>query len=124
MHTTVLEKTRYACVVDAHEKKTDRASGTTQPRDDEDLIAERRSNSSSHHNFVRKPIPFLQAMKILDAQAAADKELEKLRKLPAWQVTKVQEQERGSSKRHEKSEGQSTLLHRWIFVTSRTWSWS
>ena len=28
-------------------------------------------------------------MKILDAKAAADKELEKLRKLPAWQVTKV-----------------------------------
>ena len=75
--------------MDAHEKKTDRASGTTQPRDDEDLIAERGSNSSSHHNFVHKPIPFLQAMKILDAKAAADKELVKLRNLPAWQVTKV-----------------------------------
>ena len=89
VHTTVLEKHDTHVSWMPTKKKTDRASGTTQPRDDEDLIAERGSNSSSHHNFVHKPIPFLQAMKILDAKAAADKELEKLRKLPAWQVTKV-----------------------------------
>ena len=31
-----------------------------------------------------------EAMKILDAKAAVDKEWDKLEKLPAWQLTKVQ----------------------------------
>ena len=38
---------------------------------------------------MHKPIPIPQAMKISDAKAAVDKELAKLEKMPAWQVTKV-----------------------------------
>ena len=58
-------------------------------KDHEDRIAEKGSNSLSQHNLVHKFISMLQAMKIADAKAAVDKELEKLEKLPAWQMTKV-----------------------------------
>ena len=34
-------------------------------------------------------MPMPQAMKIPDAKAALEKELEKLEKIPAWQLTKV-----------------------------------
>ena len=46
----------------------------TQPKDHEDRIAGKGSNSSSHYNLVHKFIPMLQAMKIPDAKAAVDKE--------------------------------------------------
>ena len=46
-------------------------------------------NSLSHHNLVHKPVSILHAMKILDGNAAVDKEWEKLKDLPAWRVTKV-----------------------------------
>ena len=39
----------------------------------------------THYNLVHKFIPMPQAMKILDALAAVDKEWVS-RKLPAWQV--------------------------------------
>ena len=38
---------------------------------------------------MHKSIPVKQAMKILDASPAFDKESDKVEKLPAWQVTKV-----------------------------------
>ena len=41
------------------------------------------------YNLVHKFIPLSQVMKIPDAKAAADKESEKLEKIPAWQLTKV-----------------------------------
>ena len=81
-------KTRYGCIIEAHEPTRTRI-GATQPRDHEDLIAERRSNSLRHYNLVHKPIPIPPAMKISDAKAAVDKEWEKPEKMPAWQVTKV-----------------------------------
>ena len=48
-------KTRYACVVEAHDKAT-RRIGKTQPRDHGDLIAEKRFNSLSLYNPVHKLI--------------------------------------------------------------------
>ena len=47
-------KTRYGCIIEAHEPTRTRI-GATQPRDHEDLIAERRSNSLRHYNLVHKP---------------------------------------------------------------------
>ena len=37
-----------------------------------------------HNNLVHKFIPMPQAMKILDAKAAVDKEWKKLEAIPAW----------------------------------------
>ena len=51
---------------------------------------EREFNSMSHHNLMQKFVPLPQAMKILDATAAVDKEWEKLGKLPAWQLNNAQ----------------------------------
>ena len=81
-------KTRYACVLEAHEKATPRI-GRTQPRDHEDLIAEKRLNSLSLYNPVHKLILMSQVREIPDAKGAVDKGCEKLEKLPAWKVTKV-----------------------------------
>ena len=39
--------------------------------------------------LVHKFVPMLQAMKIPAAEAAVDKEWEKLQKIPAWDITKV-----------------------------------
>ena len=41
------------------------------------------------YNLAHKFIPMPQAMKIHAAQAAVDKEWEKLEKIPAWNLTKV-----------------------------------
>ena len=46
-------------------------------------------NSLSHYDHVLKFIPMPQAMKIPDSKVAVDKELKKLEKIPAWQMTKV-----------------------------------
>ena len=55
----------------------------------EDHISAKGINSLTHFNLVHEFIPMLQALKILDAKAAVEKEWETLRKLPAWQLTKV-----------------------------------
>ena len=47
-------------------------------------------NSLNHHNLVHKLTLISQAMKIPDAKAAVDTEWEKLEKMPAWQLNKVQ----------------------------------
>ena len=64
----------------------------TLHKDHEDHIAGRGINSLSHYNLVHKFILVPQAMKIPDAKAAVDKEWEKLEKIPAWQLTKVRNQ--------------------------------
>ena len=61
----------------------------SSPNHHEDHIARKRDNSLQHYNLVHKFIPKPQAMKILAAQAAVDKEWEKLEKIPAWDLTKV-----------------------------------
>ena len=60
----------------------------------EDHIAGKGMNSLNHYNLVHKYIPMPLAMKIPDAQAAVDKECDKLEKTPAWQLMKVRTKER------------------------------
>ena len=62
---------------------------STLPEDHEDHIAEKGFNSVSHYNLVHKFTPMPQARKIPDAKPAVDTEWEKLEKLPAWQLDKV-----------------------------------
>ena len=82
-------RTRYACIIEAHESTRTR-SGTTQPRDHEDHVAENGFNTLSQKiSSVHKPFPPHQAMKNPDAKAAGDRDWEWLENLPAWQVTKI-----------------------------------
>ena len=83
-----IPKTKHANIVEAHESTRMRLEFTL-PKDHEDHIAEKGFNSLSHYNLVHKLVLMLQAMKILDAKPAVDKEWEKLEKLLAWQLTKV-----------------------------------
>ena len=53
------------------------------------ILQEKGDNSLQHYNLVHKFVPMPQAMKIPAAKAAADKEWEKLEKIPAWDKTKV-----------------------------------
>ena len=55
----------------------------------EDHIAGKGDNSLQHDKLVHHFIPMPRAMKIPAAKAAVDKELEKLGKIPAWDLTKV-----------------------------------
>ena len=48
------QKTRYACIIEAHESKRSRI-GRTHPKDHEDLISEKWLNSLCHYNVVHKP---------------------------------------------------------------------
>ena len=84
-------RSKYACIVEAHES-TRRRLERTQPKDDEDRIAGKGFNSLSHFNLVHKFIPMLQAMKIPHAKAAVD---------------------------NRKSKEQFILLRRWTTVISK-----
>ena len=81
-------KTKYACIVEADESLRIRMEGS-QSKSHEDHIEGRGMNSLSHYNLVHKFNPMPQALKIPDAKAAVEKELEKLEKIPAWLLTKV-----------------------------------
>ena len=70
-------------------RSTRRRLEGTLSKDHEDHIAENWFNSLSHYNLVNKFVPMPQAMKILNAKAAVDKDWEKLEKLTAWQMTKA-----------------------------------
>ena len=59
------------------------------PNHHEDHIAGKGNNSLQHYNLFHKFIPMPQAMKIPAAKAAVDKEWEKLKKMSAWNLTKV-----------------------------------
>ena len=78
-------KTKYACTVEADESMRIRMEGSHH----EDHFAAKGINSLSRYNLVHKFIPMPQAMKIPDAKAAVEKELEKLEKISAWNLTKV-----------------------------------
>ena len=77
-------KTKYACLAEANESMRIRLAGVPH-RHHEDHI--------SAQNLVHKFIPVPQALKKKDAKAAV--ELEKLQKIPAWQLTKVRNKKRG-----------------------------
>ena len=63
--------------------------GNLIPRNHKDHIAGKGENSLQHYNLVHKFNPMSQAMKIPATTAAVDKELEKLEKISAWNLTKV-----------------------------------
>ena len=82
-------KTKLACILEADES-TRMRMGNSEPPNHEDHIAGKGENSLQHYNLVHKFIPMPQAMKIPAAKAAVDKEWEKLEKISAWNLTKVQ----------------------------------
>ena len=59
------------------------------PTHHEDHIAGKGNNSLQHYNLVHKFIPMPQELKISAANAAVDKEWEKLERISAWNLTKV-----------------------------------
>ena len=81
-------KTKLACILEADES-TRLRMGNSVPNHHEDHIAGKGDNSLQHYNLVHKFIPMPQAMKIPAAKAAVDKELDKLEKISAWNLTKV-----------------------------------
>ena len=81
-------KTKLACILEADES-TRMRMGNSIPHYHQDHIAGKGNNSLQHYNLVHKFIPMPQAMKILAAKAAVDKEWEKLEKIAAWNLTKV-----------------------------------
>ena len=112
-----VHKTMHASIVEAHESTRKRLE-STPPRSHEDHIAEKGFNSISHDNSEHKFIPMLQAMKILDAKAAVNKEWEKLDKGASMTIGHGKEQNEGhpgSTQRKKKS----TLLLWWTCVTWR-----
>ena len=70
-------KTKLACILEANEF-TRMCMGNSIPHHHEDHIAGKGEYSSQHYNLVHKFIPMPQAIKILAAKAAVDKEWEKL----------------------------------------------
>ena len=81
-------KTKYACIVDA-DVSTRRILEGAGHKPHQDHITAKEMNSITHYSLVHKFISMPQAFKIQDAKAALEKELEKLKKIPAWQLTKV-----------------------------------
>ena len=81
-------KTKYACVVDADESTRPRIQGAVHISP-QDHITAKGMNSMTHYSLVHKFIPMPPALKNPDAKAAVEKEWERLEKIPAWQLTKV-----------------------------------
>ena len=80
--------TKLACILEPDES-TRMRMGNSIPHHHEDHVAGKGENSLQHYNLVHKLIPMPQAMKILAAKAAVDKEWEKLEKISAWNLTRV-----------------------------------
>ena len=87
----MISSVNFACILEASESTRMRMEESL-PKYHEDHIAGRGDNSLQHHNLVHKFILMPQAMKIPAAEAAVDKEWEKLQQIPAWDITKVQKQ--------------------------------
>ena len=81
-------QTKLACNLEVDES-TRMRMGNSIPQNLEDHIAGKGENSLKHYNLVHKFIPMPQAMKILAAKAAVDKECEKMEKISAWILTRV-----------------------------------
>ena len=79
---------KLACILEAGES-TRLRMGESSPNHHEDHIAGKGDLSLQQYNLVHKFIPMPQAMKILPAKAAVDKEWEKLEKILAWNLTNV-----------------------------------
>ena len=81
-------KTKLACILEADESKRLRMANS-MPHHHQDHIAGKGENSLQHYNLVHTFILMSQAMKILAAKAAVDKEWEKWEKISPWNLTKV-----------------------------------
>ena len=68
-------KTKYVYIVDADESTRPRVEGSVH-KSHQDHITAKGMNSMTHYSLGHKFIPMPQAMKIPDAQAAAEKEWE------------------------------------------------
>ena len=68
-------QTKLACILEDDES-TRMRMGNSIPHHHEDHVAGKGENSLQHYNLVHKFIPMPQAMKILAAKAAVDKEWE------------------------------------------------
>ena len=87
-------KSKSACILEASESTRMRVEESL-PKYHEDHNAGKGDNSLQHYNLVHKFIPMPQAMKIPAANAAVDKEWEKLEKIPEWNLTKVRSKKKG-----------------------------
>ena len=83
-----MAKSKLACFLEASES-TRMRMGEPLPNHHEDHIAGKGDTSLQHYHLVHKFKPMPQAMKIPAAEAAVDKECEKLEKISAWNLTKV-----------------------------------
>ena len=81
-------KSKLVCILETSES-TRMDMVESLPNYHEDHIAGKRDNSLQHLNLVHKFVLMPQAMKIPAANAAVDKEWEKLENIPAWDLTKV-----------------------------------
>ena len=81
-------KSKLVCILEADES-TRLRMGETLPNHHGDHLAGKGDNSLQHYSMVHKFILMPQAMKILAAKAAVDKEWEKLENIPAWDKTRV-----------------------------------
>ena len=81
-------KSKLACILEASES-TRLRMGNSIPHHHEDHIAGKGDNSLQHYNLVHIFIRLPQAVKIPAEKAAVDKELEKLEKISASNLTKV-----------------------------------
>ena len=79
---------KLACILEADES-TRLRMGNSVPNYHEDHIAGKGDNSLQHYNLVHKFIPLPHFLRIPAAEAAVDKEWEKLEKISAWNLTKV-----------------------------------
>ena len=77
-------KSKLACILEASES-TRLRMGESLPNHHEDHIEGKGDNSLQHYNVVHKFIPLPQAMKILAAKAAVDKDWENWKRF--WRGT-------------------------------------
>ena len=79
---------KYACIVDADESTRPRLEGAVHKHHQDHIIA-KRVNSMTRDSLVHKFIPMPQVLKNSRCKGGSGKELEKLEKIPAWDLTKV-----------------------------------
>ena len=79
---------KYVCIVDADESTRPRLEGAGH-KPHQDHITAKGTNSVTHYSLVHKFIPMPQAFKIQMQRRQWRKNGQKLKKLLAWQLTKV-----------------------------------
>ena len=107
-HNVGKHMTKYVCVVDADESTRPRLDGAGQKPHQGYLLAVKGKNSMIH--------------KIPDAKASVEKEMGKLEKIPAWDLTKVRHKQEVIEEARNK--GRKVPFASWISVILRNRSWS